>query len=283
MSTQSARLLTSIVSAAALATALGVSDAAAAEATDDLISTIEDRGELRVCHAEDNPLTFRNPLTNKWEGLTRDLAAALAEDLGVKLVDVDSSWKSIIPSVQSGECDLGGGGLFVTVTRAKVVLFSIPFMFAHSSAVVHVDSGLTSYKQLDQPGKVVIGVAGTSTLEFAKKFFKHATVKPLTSTSDAVTLAEIANKRADAYWTNSYKGAKLLKENPQFKARQIGDVPQDYVSTSWAIRKGEYHFKEMVDVWLHRFITAGKVDELWKKWYGPELPYVRGDWRKTIK
>ena len=281
MSTKSGRLLTSIASAAALATTLGVTGPVSA--ADDLMSQIEERGELRVCHAEDNPLTFRNPATNRWEGLTRDLAAAFAEELGVELVDVDSSWKSIIPSVQSGECDIGGGGLFVTVTRAKVVLFSIPFMFAHSSAVVHKDSGLTSYEQLDQPDKLIIGVAGTSTLEFAKKFFKKATVKALTTTSDAVTLAEIANKRADAYWTNSYRGAKLLKENPQFKSRLIGDVPQDYVSTSWAIRKGEYHFKQIVDVWLHRFITAGKVEVLWKKWYGPNLPYVRGDWRRTIK
>ena len=120
MSTKSGRLLTSIASVAALATTLGVTGPVSA--ADDLMSQIEKRGELRVCHAEDNPLTFRNPATNKWEGLTRDLAAAFAEELGVELVDVDSSWKSIIPSVQSGECDIGGGGLFVTVTRAKVVL-----------------------------------------------------------------------------------------------------------------------------------------------------------------
>jgi len=271
----------SIASAAALATALSV--AGPALAADDLLSKIEARGELRVCHAEDVPFAYRNPKTNKWEGLTRDLAAALAADLGVKLVDVDSSWKSLVPSVQSGECDLGGGGLHATVARAKVVLFSIPFHYSHSSALVHKDSGLTSYKQLDQPGKVVVGVAGTSTLAFAKKFFKKATVKTLTSTTDAVTLAEVANKRADAYWTNTYKGLKLVKESPQFKARLIGDLPQDYVSVSWAIRKGEYHFQQVVNTWLHRYITAGKAEENWLKWIGTKIPYARGDWRKTVK
>ena len=63
----------------------------------------------------------------------------------------------------------------------------------------------------------------------------------------------------------------------------IGDIPQDYVSVSWAIPKGEYHFKEVVDLWLHRYITAGKAEENWDKWIGKEIPYARGDWRQTIK
>lgn len=267
------RILASVAPAAALALLLA---APGAQAADDRISRIEASGELRVCHAEDNPWTYRDPATGEWLGFTRDLAADLAAELGVELVDIDSTWKTIVPSVKNDECDLGGGGLFATVTRAKVVLFTIPFAFAHSTAIVHKDSGHNTYHDLDQPGKLIIASAGTATLEFAKRFFKHAEVKGLPVDTDAILLGEIANQRADGWWTTTTKGIKFLDENPQFKARLLGDAPEDYIAVSWAINLGEYHFRSMLNTWLERHIRAGKTAKLWEKWFGAE--YVRGDY-----
>ena len=214
------RMLASIGPAVALSALLA---APGAQAADDRLAKIEASGELRVCHAEDNPWTYRDPATGEWLGFTRDLAADLAEELGVTLVDVDSTWKTIVPSVKNDECDIGGAGLFATVTRAKVVLFTIPFAYAHSTAIVHKDSDLTTYADLDQPGKLIIGSAGTATLEFAKQFFKQAEVKGLPVDTDSILLGEIANQRADGWWTTTTKGLRYLDENPQFKARLIGD------------------------------------------------------------
>ena len=267
-------IATSIASATALA-ALVVSPVA--PAADDRMAKIEASGELRVCHAEDNPWTYRDPATGKWEGFTRDLAADLAEELGVELVDVDSTWKTIVPSVKNAECDIGGAGLFATVTRSKVVLFTIPFAYAHSTAVVHNDSGYNSYADLDKPGKLIIAKAGTATLEFARRFFKHAEVKAFVSDTDAIILAEVANRRVDGVWTTTTKGDKLLKENPQFNSRLVGDEPEDYVAVSWAVNLGEYHFQQLLNTWLTRHLEARHTAVLWKKWFGTE--YVRGDWR----
>ena len=267
------RILASVAPAASLALLLA---APGAQAADDRIAKIEASGELRVCHAEDNPWTYRDPATGEWLGFTRDLAADLAAELGVELVDIDSTWKTIVPSVKNDECDLGGGGLFATVTRAKVVLFTIPFAFAHSTAIVHKDSGYDTYQDLDQPGKLIIASAGTATLEFAKRFFKHAEVKGLPVDTDAILLGEIANERADGWWTTTTKGIKFLDENPQFKARLLGDAPEDYIAVSWAINLGEYHFRSMLNTWLERHIRAGKTAKLWEKWFGAE--YVRGDY-----
>ena len=275
MITRSKTLLASLASATLLALALGA--AAPAGAADDRLARIEASGKLRVCHAEDNPWTFRDPMTGNWMGFTRDLAADLAEELGVELVDVDSTWKTLIPSVKNDECDLGGGGLFATVTRAKVVLFTIPFAYAHSTAIVHTDSGYASYQDLDQPGKVIIAKAGTATLEFAKRFFKQAEVKAFVSDTDVILLGEIANRRVDAVWTTTTKGDTLLKENPQFNSRLIGDTPEDYVAVSWAVNLDEYHFQNMINIWLTRHIEARKTAVLWEKWF--HTPYVRGDWR----
>ena len=264
--------IASTASAAALALLL---TAPGAQAADDRLAKIEASGELRVCHAEDNPWTYRDPATGEWLGFTRDLAADLAEELGVTLVDVDSTWKTIVPSVKNDECDIGGAGLFATVTRAKVVLFTIPFAYAHSTAIVHKDSDLSTYTDLDQPGKLIIGSAGTATLEFAKQFFKQAEVKGLPVDTDSILLGEIANQRADGWWTTTTKGLRYLDENPQFKARLIGDEPEDYIAIAWAINLGEYHFRQMLNIWIERHVRAGKTAKLWEKWFGNQ--YVRGD------
>jgi cyclohexadienyl dehydratase len=269
------KTLSVVAGGAALTALLGAANPAAA--ADDLLAQIESRGELRVCHAEDNPWTYRDPATGEWLGFTRDLAADFAAALGVELVDVDSTWKTIMGSIKNGECDIGGGGLFATVTRAKVVLFAIPFAYAHSTAIVSNDSDYNSYADLDLPGKLIIGKAGTATLEFARGFFKQAEVKAFVSDTDAILLAEIANGRADAYWSTTTKGDRLLKENPQFNARLIGDEPEDYVAVAWAVNLGEYHFREVINIWLTRYIEAGKTAALWEEWF--KTSYVRGDWR----
>ena len=266
--------IASTASAAALALLLA---APGAQAADDRISKIEAAGELRVCHAEDNPWTYRDPATGEWLGFTRDLAADLAAELGVELVDIDSTWKTIVPSVKNDECDIGGGGLFATVTRCQggAVHHALRVRAtAPRSCTRTLDSAPT--RRLDQPGKLIIGSAGTATLEFAKRFFKHAEVKGLPVDTDAILLGEIANKRADAWWSTTTKGIKYLDENPQFQARLIGDEPADYIAVSWAINLGEYHFRSMLNTWLERHIRAGKTAKLWEKWFGAE--YVRGDY-----
>ena len=61
------RILASVAPAAALALLLA---APGAQATDDRLAKIEASGELRVCHAEDNPWTYRDPATGNWLGFT---------------------------------------------------------------------------------------------------------------------------------------------------------------------------------------------------------------------
>ena len=205
------RMLASIGPAAALALLLA---APGAQAADDRLAKIEASGELRVCHAEDNPWTYRDPATGEWLGFTRDLAADLAAELGVELVDVDSTWKTIVPSVKNDECDIGGAGLFATVTRAKVVLFTIPFAYAHSTAIVHKDSDLNTYADLDQPGKLIIGSAGTATLEFAKQFFKQAEVKGLPVDTDSNPARRDRQPAGRRLVDHHHQGAQVSRREP---------------------------------------------------------------------
>ena len=57
-------------------------------------------------------------------GIDADIAAAVADKLGMELKIEDMAFDSIISAVQSGKADVGVAGMTVTPDREKNVLFS---------------------------------------------------------------------------------------------------------------------------------------------------------------
>lgn len=63
------------------------------------------------------PMEFHDPATNKLQGLDVDLAAAIAEKLGVTIIWNDMAFAQLIPSLNTGRADMLISGL--TDTRAR--------------------------------------------------------------------------------------------------------------------------------------------------------------------
>ena len=107
------RILASVAPATALALLLA---APGAQAADDRLAKIEASGELRVCHAEDNPWTYRDPATGEWLGFTRDLAADLAADASTManfaakpdVYELASKLTSVGGAIDAGDWALAG-------------------------------------------------------------------------------------------------------------------------------------------------------------------------------
>ncbi|MCJ8142855.1 ABC transporter substrate-binding protein [Ancylobacter sp. A5.8] len=263
-------MLTRVVHALSLA--VGLAMATSAMAADDAISKIDSSGKLRVCFAEDNPWTFKNPTTGKWEGLTKDMAVDLAAAMEVELVDVDASWSTLIQNLQTDKCDIIGASLFATPKRAKVVLFSDPFAYETTTAFVHKDSPLKSYAELDVAGKTVGVKAGTVPEEFSKRFLTQATTKSYLADSELAIVTDVATKRIDAWWDSTTSTERFLKENPQYPLRAIGDEPKTPVRVVWAVGSGQYGLQQLINTWLYGYLSSGKMEANWAKWFG--TPYV---------
>lgn len=59
-----------------------------------------------------------------YSGIDLEIAAGLAEYLGVELVIEDMQFASVVTSVQQGICDIGMAGLTITPARLEIVSFS---------------------------------------------------------------------------------------------------------------------------------------------------------------
>ncbi|HZS82941.1 MAG TPA: ABC transporter substrate-binding protein [Stellaceae bacterium] len=254
-----------VIVAAAMLVALGTS-APAAEPQDNLIQQIKDRGTLRVCEASYPPYNVKNPATGVWEGLDIDLVKEIAAALGVKVEDVDSSFSTLIPSLQTHKCDMSAAATYVTPGRAEQVLFTTSYAGDSKTAFVPQGSTAKTYADIDKAGTVIAVRAGTAEETYAKKFFKNAQIKSLTSDATQVHLLEVGAGRADAAFAGYVGSLIFLKNNPNIKVRPLGDQPLDQSAFAFMVPLGEYHFQQYLDVVLASLERSGKLKEITEKW-----------------
>jgi len=243
--------------------------ATAHAATDQLLDAIKSRGSIRICEAAYPPYNVKNPKTSEWEGLDVDIANELAKTLGVKIENVDVSFSTIIPSLATQKCDLSVAATYITPGRAEQVLFTRSFAAETKTIFVPQSSTAKTYADIDKAGVTIATRAGTAEDDYAKRFFKHATIKTLTSDATQPHLLEVAAGRADAAFAGYVGSLIFLRSNANLKLRPLGDKLLDPTPFAFMLPRGEYHFQQYLDVFLGQLERSGKLKEISDKWLQP--------------
>lgn len=109
-------------------------------------------------NAEFEPWEFHDG--DKIVGIDPEIAAAIAEKLGMELEIEDMAFDSIIPAVTSGKADFGAAGMTVTEDRLQSVDFTDTYAESAQVIIVKEDSDITGSADLE--GKVVGVQLGTT-------------------------------------------------------------------------------------------------------------------------
>ena len=91
---------------------------------------------------------------DKVVGIDAEVAALIADKLGMELQIVDIAFDSIIPGVQSGKYDMGMAGLTVTPDRLEKVDFSTSYATGIQAVIVKEDS--EKIKTIDDLNKYIL-------------------------------------------------------------------------------------------------------------------------------
>ena len=83
---------------------------------------------------------------NKIVGIDAEIAAAIAEKIGMKLEIIDTEFGSIIGGVQTGKYDMGMAGMTVTDERKESVNFSATYAKGVQVVIVPENSEYTSFE-----------------------------------------------------------------------------------------------------------------------------------------
>ncbi|MCD7749433.1 MAG: ABC transporter substrate-binding protein [Oscillospiraceae bacterium] len=95
-------------------------------------------------------------------GIDAEIAAAIAEKLGLELVIEDMAFDSIVAAVTSGKADMGMAGMTITEERLESVDFSEPYATGVQVVIVAEDSAITNVDDLFEGG-YTIGVQSSTT------------------------------------------------------------------------------------------------------------------------
>lgn len=235
--------------------------------TVDTLATIRKRGVLRVGVAVSEP-TVMHDSSGKLVGFSIDAAHRLAEDMGVGVEFVETSWSGIIPDLLNHQSDLIMSGLWVTVPRALVINYTTP------TAVegIHVISGRAASARfktpadLDRPGTKIVVYAGTLQERLAARRFPKATL--IKVDGDADHLAPVLSGEADAALVPTFAPEVIVRAAPDRLALPFSK-PLSTASAAIGTRKGDFDFVNFLESWLAVQRDEGWLDERTTYWADP--------------
>ena len=153
-------------------------------------------------------------------GIDAEIAAAIAEKLGMELVIEDMEFKAIISAVTTGKVDMGMAGMTVTDERLQSVNFSETYATGIQAIIVKEDSPIKSVEDLYAEGaSFMVGVQESTTGDiYCTDDFGEERVSKYAVGADAVEALKsgkvdcviIDNQPAKAY-VAANEGLKILE------------------------------------------------------------------------
>lgn len=201
-------------------------------------------------------------------GIDAEIAAAIAEKLGMTLEIDDMDFDSIVPSVQSGKADIGMAGLTVTEDRELVVDFSDSYATGIQVIIVPEDSPITSYDDLaNNIGKYKIGVQLATTGDIYASDtpenggFGSDNVEEYTKGADAILA--LTSGKIDCVIIDNEPAKAFVEANPGLKILDTEYVSEDYaIATS----KDNPDLTKKINDALKQLIDDGTVQSILDKY-----------------
>lgn len=159
-------------------------------------------------------------------GIDAEIAALIAEKLGMELEIKDMSFKAVLAAVPSGVADIGMAGMTVSPDRAEKMSFSIPYAKGVQVVMVTENSEISSLDGLK--GKT-IGVQEDTTGDiYATDEFGENLIKRYKKYSEAI--ASLKNGTVDAVILDNEPAKKFIGG-----AKGLKLLPTPYASEDYAI------------------------------------------------
>ena len=239
------------------------------------VDAIKDKGELVVyTNAEFPP--FEYLADGKPVGVDMDIAAAIAEELGVELKVENVSFDTIISSVQAGKAAMGAAGITVTEERKESVDFSVSYTTSTQYVILPAE---VEYKNInDLKGKgigVQLGTTGDFIISDEINGYEDdgEQVKGVLQDSGAsVTTYKNANLAAEALKSGKIQAvvvdklpAQLIADGSEGKLKAYELVYEDGSNTAEeyaiCVAKGNESLLEVVNKVVNELKENGKIDE----------------------
>lgn len=213
------------------------------------LQQIQARGCLRVGTTGDyKPFSYRTTPKSPYIGFDIDMARSLAQQLGVKLELVPTSWPNLMRDLAAGRFDLAMSGVSISAEREKLAMFSSPYLRDGKTpiALCHQQQTFQNLAQIDQASVRVIVNPGGTNESFARAHLKHAQISVYADNNGIFD--QILAGKADVMITDAIE-ARLQQ---QLKPSLCAIHPESPFNVSFKayLLPRDAEWKAYVDRWL---------------------------------
>jgi len=235
-----------------------------AQAEQSHLDSVMQQGQLRVCTTGDyKPYTSRAE-NGEYSGIDIAMARSLADSLGVKVEWVPTTWKTLMPDMLAGKCDIAMGGISVTLERQKKAFFSTMLDVDGKIPLVRCEDQTLyqTVEQINQPSVRLVEPAGGTNEAFVHAFLPKAQL----SLHDNVTIfQELLDKKADVMITDASEALYQQKLKPGLCAVNPAQYLQ-YGEKAYLLPRDDMTWKAYVDQWLHLAKVTGNYQKVLGQW-----------------
>ena len=228
------------------------------------LNKILSTGELKVGTTGDwDPMSMKDPATNKYEGFDIDVMNELAKDMGVKITFVPTEWKTIVSGITSNRYDISTS-VTKTAKRALVEGFNTSY-YKYGTAPLVLKKNLSKFSTWDSLNNSNVTIAttlGTSQEAKAKEFFPKS--KLVSIESPARDFQEVLAGRADGHITSSTEANKLVIKYPQLAIVQDGG--KNPAALAMMVDQSDQVWMNYINQWIEIKKTSGFFETLLGKY-----------------
>ena len=229
------------------------------------LQSILANGELRVGTTGDwNPMTMIDPNSKERTGFDIDIANALASDMGVKVVFVPTTWKTLVNGVVADKYDITSSAS-LSPKRALVAGYSgsyfavedVPMMLKKNKG------NYNSWEDLNNPSVTVAVTLGTVQEKRAAVLFDNS--KIIKVSSPARDYQEVLSGRADISMTSNLEAAKLVEQYPELMIVPV-QKGKNPTPLAMLLPQSDQVWINYVNHWIILKTERGFFDQLKAKW-----------------
>ena len=203
---------------------------------------------------------------DKVVGIDAEVAAAIAEKLGMELEIVDTAFDSIIPAIQAKKYDIGMAGMTVTEERLEEVNFSDTYAKGVQVVIVKEDSAITTVDDLFVEGaNHAVGVqTGTTGDIYATGDIEEAglgTMSRYNKGADAVEALKIG--KVDCVIIDNEPAKAFVEASEGLKILDTAYAEEDYAI---AISKDNTELLEKINTALKELTADGTIQTIVDKY-----------------
>jgi len=222
-------------------------------------------GELRVGTTGDwNPMTMIDPTSKEHKGFDIDIATALAADMGVKVVFVPTTWKTLVNGIVAAKYDMTSSAS-LSPKRALVAGYSLSYFAVEDvPLMLNKNKGkYNSWEDLNNPNVTVAVTLGTVQEKRAEVLFNKS--KIIKVSAPARDYQEVLAGRADISMTSNLEAAKLVEQYPQMMVVPVQDG-KNPTPLAVLLPQADQVWINYVNHWIILKSERGFFDQLKAKW-----------------